>query len=41
LFVIVGRFATPEEFSVDQLYDIYMQKHAFDDLAFSIEFKVS
>ncbi|CAF0818992.1 unnamed protein product [Adineta ricciae] len=27
------------EFPVEQLYDIYVQKHAFDDLAFAIEFK--
>jgi hypothetical protein len=39
-FFFVGRFATPGEFSVNQLYDIYMQNHALDDLAFSIEFKV-
>lgn len=39
-FFDLGRFAIPEEFSVDQLYDIYMQKHALDDLAFSVEFKV-
>ncbi|CAF0724224.1 unnamed protein product [Adineta steineri] len=34
-----SKVTTTEEFSVDQLYDIYMQKHAFDDLAFAIEFK--
>ena len=37
----LGQFCIPEEFSVDQLYDIYMQKHALDDLAFSMEFKVN
>lgn len=37
----VGKFTVPEEFPVEQLYDIYMQKHSLDDLAFAIEFKVS
>ena len=37
----IGKFTVPEEFPVEQLYDIYMQKHALDDLAFAIEFKVS
>ncbi|CAF3729738.1 unnamed protein product [Rotaria sp. Silwood1] len=32
-------FTIPKEFPIDQLYDIYMQKHALDDLAFSIEFQ--
>ncbi|CAF4575532.1 unnamed protein product, partial [Rotaria sp. Silwood2] len=34
-----SKFTIPEEFPVEQLYDIYMQKHALDDLAFAIEFK--
>jgi hypothetical protein len=38
--LIIGKFTIPEEFPVHQLYDIYIQKHALDDLAFSIEFKV-
>jgi hypothetical protein len=38
LFLV--KFTGHEEFSIDQLYDIYMQKHALDDLAFAIEFKV-
>ena len=37
----LGKFIVPEEFSVEKLYDIYMQKHSLDDLAFAIEFKVS
>ncbi|CAF1581861.1 unnamed protein product [Rotaria sp. Silwood1] len=36
---IHGKFTIPEEFPVERLYDIYMQKHALDDLAFAIEFK--
>lgn len=38
-FYILGRFTIPEEFSIEHLYDIYVQKHAFDDLGFSVEFK--
>ena len=38
---VLGKFYLPEEFPVERLYDIYMQKHALDDLAFAIEFKVS
>ncbi|UJR31995.1 hypothetical protein I4U23_019465 [Adineta vaga] len=34
-----SKFVVPQEFPVEQLYDIYMQKHALDDLAFAIEFK--
>jgi hypothetical protein len=37
----LGKFTIPEEFPVEQLYDIYMQKHSLDDLAFAIEFKVN
>ena len=37
---VLGKFYLPEEFPVERLYDIYMQKHALDDLAFAIEFKV-
>ena len=33
------KFTIPDEFSVEKLYDIYMQKHSLDDLAFAIEFK--
>ncbi|CAF3415708.1 unnamed protein product [Rotaria socialis] len=33
------KFSIPEEFYVDDLYDIYMQKHALDDLVFSTEFQ--
>ncbi|CAF4932174.1 unnamed protein product [Rotaria socialis] len=36
-----SKFTIPEEFPVEQLYDIYIQKHSLDDLAFAIEFKVS
>lgn len=39
-FSFLGKFILPAEFPVEQLYDIYMQKHALDDLAFAIEFKV-
>ncbi len=38
---MLGKFTLPEEFPVEQLYDIYMQKHSLDDLAFAIEFKVN
>ena len=41
LFSFLGKFIVPDEFPVEQLYDIYMQRHALDDLAFAIEFKVS
>ncbi|CAF1064624.1 unnamed protein product [Rotaria sordida] len=37
--ICYSKFTIPEEFPVEQLYDIYMQKHALDDLAFAIEFK--
>lgn len=37
---LLGKFTIPEPFPVEQLYDIYMQKHALDDLAFAMEFKV-
>ncbi|CAF1418136.1 unnamed protein product [Rotaria magnacalcarata] len=33
------KFSIPGEFHVDDLYDIYMQKHALDDLVFSTEFQ--
>jgi hypothetical protein len=36
----LGKFVVPEEFPIEQLYDVYMQKHAMDDLVFAIEFKV-
>ncbi|CAF1460746.1 unnamed protein product [Adineta steineri] len=36
---IHGKFTVPEEFPVEQLYDMYTQKHTLDDLAFAIEFK--
>ena len=36
----LGRSFVCEEFPIDQLYDIYMQKHALEDLAFDNEFKV-
>lgn len=39
-FSSLGKFTVPEPFPVEQLYDIYMQKHALDDLAFAVEFKV-
>jgi hypothetical protein len=41
LLCFIGKFTIPEEFPVEQLYDIYMQKHALDDLALAIEFKVN
>ncbi|CAF1384709.1 unnamed protein product [Adineta ricciae] len=34
-----SNIAITGEFPVEQLHDIYVQKHAFDDLAFAIEFK--
>ncbi|CAF3582983.1 unnamed protein product [Adineta steineri] len=34
-----SKFTVPEEFPVEQLYDMYTQKHTLDDLAFAIEFK--
>ena len=37
---ILGQFIAAKEFSVDQLYEIYMQKHALEDLAFDNEFQV-
>ncbi|CAF2263567.1 unnamed protein product [Rotaria magnacalcarata] len=37
--VCYSKFTIPEEFPVEQLYDIYTQKHTLDDLAFAIEFK--
>jgi len=36
---IHAKFKIPDEFPVEQLYDIYLQKHAMDDLAFAVEFK--
>ena len=39
--IFSGKFAITEEFPVEQLYSIYEQKHALDDFAFAIEFKVS
>ncbi|UJR14736.1 hypothetical protein I4U23_001728 [Adineta vaga] len=33
------KFTIIEEFPVEQLYGIYVQKHALDNLAFAIEFK--